>query len=51
MQRPRRQSNNWIIFALVFVISLILYLIPYLRELLMIVAIAAILYMFVKNIY
>ena len=51
MQRLRRLKIDWITFALIFVISLILYLIPYLRELLIIVAIAAVLYMFVKNLY
>lgn len=51
MQRLRRLRADWITFALIFIISLILYLIPYLRELLIIVAIAAILYTFVKSLY
>jgi hypothetical protein len=51
MQRLPRLRTDWITFALIFIISLILYLIPYLRELLIIVAIAAILYTFVKSLY
>ena len=52
MQRPRYQLRiDWITFILIFVISLVLYLIPYLRELLIIVAIAVILYTFVKSLY
>ena len=52
MQRPRYQLKiDWITFALIFVISLILYLIPYLHELLIIVVIAVILYTFAKSLY
>jgi hypothetical protein len=51
MQRPRQLRIDWITFILIFVISLVLYLIPYLRELLIVVAIAAILYTFVKSLY
>jgi hypothetical protein len=52
MQRPRYQLRiDWITFILIFVVSLVLYLIPYVRDLLIVVAIAAILYTFVKTLY
>jgi chromate transport protein ChrA len=52
MQRPRYQLRiDWITLALVFIISLILYEIPYLHDLLIIAAITVILYTFVKSLY
>jgi len=52
MQLPRYNLRiDWIAFALIFVVALILYLIPYLRDLLIIVTITAILYTFVKSLY
>jgi hypothetical protein len=52
MQRPRYNLKiDWITFALIFVITFVLYWIPYLSDLLRIVAIAAILYLFVKSLY
>jgi chromate transport protein ChrA len=52
MQRPRYPLRiDWITLALIFVISLILYYIPYLHELLIIAAITVILYTFVKSLY
>ncbi len=52
MQRPRYQLRiDWITFILIFVITIVLYLIPYLRDLLIVVAITAILYTFVKSLY
>ncbi len=52
MQRPRYQLRiDWITFILIFVIAIVLYLIPYLRDLLIVVAITAILYTFVKSLY
>jgi len=51
MQRPRYQLRNfdWITFALIFAITFILWWIPYLSDVLKIVAISAILYLFVKS--
>lgn len=42
---------DWQTFVLIFVISLILYLLPYLKELLIITAIAAVFYLFIKSLY
>jgi hypothetical protein len=51
MQRPRFQLRNFdlVTFALIFAVSFILYMIPYLKDLLIIVAISAVLYTFVKS--
>jgi hypothetical protein len=52
MQRPRYPLRiDWITLALVFVISLILWWIPVLHDLLIIAAITVILYTFVKSLY
>ncbi|MGZ4907442.1 MAG: hypothetical protein ACXV5F_02130 [Halobacteriota archaeon] len=52
MQRPRyRLRIDWITFILIFVIAIVLWFIPYLHELLIIAAITAILYTFVKSLY
>jgi hypothetical protein len=52
MRVPRyRDKIDWQTFVLIFVISLILYLLPYLKELLIITAIAVVFYLFIKSLY
>ncbi len=52
MRRPRYQLRiDWVTFILIFVIAIVLWLIPYLHDLLIVVAIAAILYTFIKSLY
>ena len=50
MQRPRYQLRiDWVTLLLIFIIAIVLWLIPYLHDLLIIAAITAILYTFVKS--
>ena len=52
MHGPRyRFKLDWQTFVVIFVIALILYLLPYLRDLLIITAIAAVFYLFIKSLY
>jgi len=49
---PRyRVKLDWQTFVLIFVISLILYLLPYAKDLLVITAIAAVFYLLIKSLY
>jgi hypothetical protein len=46
-----RVKLDWQTFVLIFIISLILYLLPFVKDLLIITAIAAVFYLFIKSLY